>query len=114
MPDSTTLTSMAHPSHFATFLGEKPSKVSMSQKPLSATLVHKSTKRIRWTKVKALPIKDDQGKTILSVTVMEDITDLKSTEQRLKDANSRITKLLEQALSVDQVIRVEKNAPRSR
>jgi PAS domain-containing protein len=76
---------------------------------------HKSTKRIRWTKVKALPIKDDQGKTILSVTVMEDITDLKSTERRLKDANSRITKLLEQTLSVDpsQVIRVGKNVPRS-
>lgn len=60
---------------------------------------HKGTKKVRWTSVRALPIKDDAGNTILAVTVMEDISDLKSTERRLKDANSRVTKLLEQTLA---------------
>lgn len=60
---------------------------------------HKDTKKIRWTSVRALPIKDDSGKIILAVTVMEDISDLKSTERRLKDANARVTKLLEQTLT---------------
>jgi PAS domain-containing protein len=60
---------------------------------------HKNTKKIRWTSVRALPIKDDDGKTILAVTVMEDITNLKSTERHLKEANARITKLLTQTLS---------------
>jgi PAS domain S-box-containing protein len=55
----------------------------------------------RWTAIKAMPIKDATGAVILAVNVMQDITALKRVEHELKDANERITKLLENALRVE-------------
>lgn len=57
---------------------------------------------MRWTSLKAMPVVDTEGKVILSVNVMQDITKLKETERQLKAANDRITKLLEQTLRVDK------------
>ena len=53
---------------------------------------------VRWTAIKALPVKDEEGNVILSVNVLEDITAQKRVERQLKEANARITKLLEQAV----------------
>jgi PAS domain-containing protein len=60
-----------------------------------------STKPVRWTAIKALPVKDDAGKVVLSVNVLEDITAQKNAELQLKDANARITKLLEKTLAIE-------------
>ena len=54
---------------------------------------------IRWTTIKALPVKDEEGNVVLSVNVLEDITAQKRVERQLKEANARITNLLEQTLS---------------
>jgi PAS domain-containing protein len=52
----------------------------------------------RWTTIKAMPVLDDAGKVAMAVNVLQDITSLKETEHRLREANERITNLLEQAL----------------
>jgi PAS domain-containing protein len=53
--------------------------------------------RRRWATIKALPVLEN-GQVILSVSVIQDITQLKETEARLKEANDRVTKLLSDAL----------------
>lgn len=58
-----------------------------------------SHKTLSWTAVKALPVKDEAGHVVLSVNVLEDITAQKYVESQLKEANARITKLLEQTLA---------------
>lgn len=55
---------------------------------------------LHWTIVKAMPVLDEHGQVTLAVNVLQDVTHLKETETRLKEANARITKLLEQALNV--------------
>jgi PAS domain-containing protein len=52
----------------------------------------------RWAWVKASPIQSDDLKTEYVVSVFQEITQMKQTELGLKDANRRITKLLEQVL----------------
>ena len=56
--------------------------------------------RMRWTTIKAMPIFDEDHQVILAVNVLQDVTQLKESEIRLKKANERITKLLEQTLRV--------------
>jgi PAS domain-containing protein len=56
--------------------------------------------KMRWTTIKSMPIIDDDGQVILAVNVLQDVTTLKEDEIRLKEANDRITKLLEQTLKV--------------
>jgi PAS domain-containing protein len=56
---------------------------------------------LRWTTIKALPITDEEGKVLLSVNVLEDVTEQMRVERQLKEANARVTKLLEQTLTVD-------------
>jgi two-component system, sporulation sensor kinase A len=53
---------------------------------------------MRWTSLKAMPVFDDQGKVMLAVNVMQDITRLKAAERQLKEANDRVTRLLEKTL----------------
>lgn len=57
--------------------------------------------KMRWTSIKAAPIFDTSGKVVLVVNVLQDITELKGAESRLKEANKRITKLLEDVLTKD-------------
>src|SRR5262249_42551186 len=54
---------------------------------------------VRWTVIKAMPVFNAAGHVMVSVSVLQDITDLKLAEQRLKAANDRITRLLEQTLT---------------
>ncbi len=55
--------------------------------------------KVRWTVIKASPVFDENGTLTHAVNVLQDVTALKETEIRLRDANERITDLLEQALS---------------
>jgi two-component system, sporulation sensor kinase A len=55
---------------------------------------------IRWAAIKALPIINSAGTVELAVNVIQDITHLKQTEFDLREANERVTKLLEQTLEV--------------
>lgn len=62
-------------------------------------MIHSS--QLRWSSVKAKPIYGKDGKIEFAVSVFQDITKLKNTELRLKEANKRITKLLESVLDND-------------
>lgn len=53
---------------------------------------------VRWTSIKAQAVLDKDGKVSLAVNVLQDITELKNTELRLREANDRVTELLAQAL----------------
>lgn len=62
---------------------------------------HAGQTKVRWSSVKASPIYDEAGQVSHVVNVFQDITPLKDAELKLKDANKRITKLLEDVLKVD-------------
>jgi PAS domain S-box-containing protein len=53
---------------------------------------------MRWTSIKAMPIFDADGKVMLAVNVLQDVTRLKQAERELKEANERITGLMEEVL----------------
>lgn len=55
---------------------------------------------LRWAAIKALPIINSVGTVELVVNVIQDVTRLKQIELDLREANDRITKLLEQTLEV--------------
>lgn len=57
--------------------------------------------KVSWSSVKASPIYDKPGEVGFVVNVFQDITDLKQTEIELREANNRITKLLETVLDKD-------------
>jgi len=82
-----------------------PGRRALQGEPEPSVIVGYSWKgkpnSLRWTAIKALPIKDEAGKVLLSVNVLEDVTDQKRVERQLKEANARVTKLLEQTLTVD-------------
>ena len=56
----------------------------------------------RWAWVKASPIMDDRAQPEYVVTVFQEITAMKQAELGLKDANQRITRLLEEVLEVSE------------
>jgi PAS domain-containing protein len=56
----------------------------------------------RWAWVKASPIQDEKRQLEYVVTVFQEITAMKQTELGLKDANHRITRLLEEVLEVSE------------
>ena len=53
---------------------------------------------LKWATIKAQPIQNRYGKVVLAVNVFQDVTLQLSTERQLKEANARVTKLLEQTL----------------
>ena len=55
---------------------------------------------IRWTSIKAMPVFGENGQVSLAVNVLQDMTQLKETERQLREANARITRLLEKALQL--------------
>lgn len=69
---------------------------------MTLSYTSRSDNTTHWVTVKAVPIFDHLHNVILAVNVMQDITQLKETERRLKEANDRITKLLEQAMRLER------------
>jgi PAS domain S-box-containing protein len=59
-------------------------------------------KRWRWAWVKASPIFDERQGMEFVVTVFQEITAMKQAELGLKDANQRITRLLEEVLETSE------------
>jgi PAS domain S-box-containing protein len=57
---------------------------------------------LRWSSVRSSPIYDRNKQIEFVVTVFQDITAIKNAELRLKDANRRITKLLENILKTEE------------
>lgn len=57
----------------------------------------------RWSHVKSIGLFDESGKLDYVVNMIEDITEIKETESRLRDANARITKILEGVMVHDEL-----------
>lgn len=62
----------------------------------------KRTDETLWSHVKAIGMYDDQQNLQFVVNMMEDITEVKESESRLRDANDRITKILQGVLAHDE------------
>jgi PAS domain S-box-containing protein len=53
-------------------------------KPLVMRTTHRETGEVRWRQLKAAPLTDDQGELIAAVTVIEDVTSVKTAETRMR------------------------------
>ncbi|HEX3082365.1 MAG TPA: PAS domain-containing protein [Candidatus Saccharimonadia bacterium] len=65
---------------------------------VTISYVSKWNPQTRWATISARPVYDDEGKLILAVNVIQDITPLKRAEADIKAANDRITQILEEVL----------------
>jgi len=61
-----------------------PARRALAGEEVEPTLFHtvsRATGRERWTRVKATPVRDEQGQTVLAVNLVEDITEIRRDEQ---------------------------------
>ncbi len=52
--------------------------------PLVMRTTHRDTGEVRWRQLKAAPVTDDKGELIAAVTVIEDVTAVKTAETRMR------------------------------
>jgi PAS domain S-box-containing protein len=55
-----------------------------SVEPLVMRTTHRGTGEVRWRQLKAAPVTDDKGEVIAAVTVIEDVTAVKTAETRMR------------------------------
>jgi len=55
-----------------------------SVQPLVMRTTHRETGDVRWRQLKAAPVTDDKGELIAAVTVIEDVTAVKTAETRMR------------------------------
>ena len=55
-----------------------------SVEPLVMRTTHRGTGDVRWRQLKAAPVMDDKGEVIAAVTVIEDVTAVKTAETRMR------------------------------
>jgi PAS domain S-box-containing protein len=72
--------------------------------PLVMRTVHRETGEVSWRQLKATPLRDDQGELIAAVTVIEDVTALKTTEMRMR-VLAESGRILASSLDYQQTLR---------
>ena len=55
-----------------------------SVEPLVMRTTHRGTGDVRWRQLKAAPVTDDKGEVVAAVTVIEDVTAVKTAETRMR------------------------------
>jgi PAS domain S-box-containing protein len=55
-----------------------------SAEPLVMRTVHRESGRVNWRQLKATPLHDEHGELVAAVTVIEDVTALKTAEMRMR------------------------------
>ncbi len=86
-------------------LAELPSRrVLLGGEPWAEAVLHfvgKSGTEEFWLMVKAVPVKDESGKTQFVITISNNITALKQTEINLRSNNDRLMNMLENVLDAE-------------
>ena len=75
-----------------------------SAEPLVMRTIHRETGEVRWRLLKATPLHDEHGELIAAVTVIEDVTALKTAEARMR-VLADSGRLLASSLDYQQTLR---------